>query len=174
MPSRYHRVLLRSFASHKIQKRGFSHSLRRANESWRQEQDDDEGWREEKMSVNERVPVHKTRRVFSGIQPTGVPHLGNYLGALRQWKRLHDQSSDPQFSDKYEPEQFFSVVDLHSLTGVDMPFEERLRLRKESFASLLAMGIQNTKETTVFFQSDVCTCLCDRSSSCAIPHRSLN
>lgn len=95
-----------------------------------------------------------TRRVFSGIQPTGVPHLGNYLGALRQWKRLHDQSMDPKFSFDYRPEQFFCVVDLHALTS-DTPPDEQLRLRKESFAALLAMGLINNSRTTLFFQSDV-------------------
>ncbi|EXJ80264.1 tryptophanyl-tRNA synthetase [Capronia coronata CBS 617.96] len=154
MPPRTQPVLLRSLTSRKVQKRHFSQGLRRADQTWGEKEDLDTAWMDERTSSNERVPLHKTRRVFSGIQPTGVPHLGNYLGALRQWKRFHDQSTDPNFSINYEPEQYFSVVDLHSLTG-DIAPQDRLRLRKESFASLLAMGLHNTAETTVFFQSDV-------------------
>ncbi|EXJ86471.1 tryptophanyl-tRNA synthetase [Capronia epimyces CBS 606.96] len=154
MPSRTHRVLLRSLTPRKVQRRLFSNGLRCADQQWGQEEDPDRAWLEERTSSNERVPLHKTRRVFSGIQPTGVPHLGNYLGALRQWKRFHDQSTDPNLVLDYEPQQFFSIVDLHSLTG-DVSPQDRLRLRKESFASLLAMGLHNTAETTVFFQSDV-------------------
>ncbi|KAL1436085.1 hypothetical protein MTO96_010834 [Rhipicephalus appendiculatus] len=44
--------------------------------------------------------------VFSGIQPSGVPHLGNYFGAIQKWKTLQDSGSDC----------IFSVVDLHSIT----------------------------------------------------------
>ncbi|KIW26760.1 tryptophan-tRNA ligase [Cladophialophora immunda] len=99
-------------------------------------------------------PSSSIRRAFSGIQPTGVPHLGNYLGALRQWKRLHDQSTDPKFAINYRYEQYFSVVDLHALTS-DTPATERLRLRKESYAALLALGLHNNRNTTLFFQSDV-------------------
>ncbi|EXJ75632.1 tryptophanyl-tRNA synthetase [Cladophialophora psammophila CBS 110553] len=99
-------------------------------------------------------PSSTIRRAFSGIQPTGVPHLGNYLGALRQWKRLHDQSTDPKFAINYRYEQYFSVVDLHALTS-DTLATERLRLRKESYAALLALGLHNNRNTTLFFQSDV-------------------
>lgn len=155
MTSRTPRALLRSPTLPRVQRRYFSPGLHCAKEQWGQTQDLDKAWLEERTSSNERVPIHKTRRVFSGIQPTGVPHLGNYLGALRQWKRFHDQSTDPNFAINYEPQQYFSIVDLHSLTG-DISPQDRLRLRKESFASLLAMGLHNTAETTVFFQSDVC------------------
>lgn len=94
------------------------------------------------------------RRAFSGIQPTGIPHLGNYLGALRQWKQLHKQALDPKFASRYHFEQFFSVVDLHALTSRTRP-EDRSRLRKESYAALLAIGLFNNHHTTLFFQSDV-------------------
>ena len=94
------------------------------------------------------------RRSFSGIQPTGVPHLGNYLGALRQWKQLHDQASNPKFAMDHQYEQYFSVVDLHALTS-DIPGPERARLRKESYAALLAIGLKNNSHTTLFFQSEV-------------------
>jgi hypothetical protein len=96
----------------------------------------------------------RRRTVFSGIQPTGVPHLGNYIGALRQWKNYHEESSNPKVTAQYAPEQYFSIVDLHALTA-SMPREERKQLRKESYASLLAIGLKNTGTTSVFFQSDV-------------------
>lgn len=86
------------------------------------------------------------RVIFSGIQPTGVPHLGNYLGALRQWVKLQDQA---------EPgtKLFFSIVDLHALT---VPQEAPLlrKWRKEAFATLLAVGL-NPERSTIFYQSAV-------------------
>lgn len=94
------------------------------------------------------------RVVFSGIQPTGVPHLGNYIGALRQWKNYHNESTSSNFAGSYSSEQYFSIVDLHALTA-SLPKEQRAHLRKESFASLLAIGLKNTGTTTVFFQSHV-------------------
>jgi len=44
--------------------------------------------------------------VFSGIQPTGEPHLGNYLGAIKNWVSLQNQFGDV----------IYSVVDLHAIT----------------------------------------------------------
>jgi tryptophanyl-tRNA synthetase len=97
----------------------------------------------------------KPLTILSGIQPTGVPHLGNYLGALRQWKDFQEQSIDCRIPHQPSPRHkpYFSVVDLHALTstikGVD-----RNRLRKESFASLLAIGLR-PPHSALFFQSDV-------------------
>ncbi|KAI8954586.1 hypothetical protein F4801DRAFT_575324 [Xylaria longipes] len=84
--------------------------------------------------------------VFSGIQPTGVPHLGNYLGALRQWKRLQDIAG-------VEDKLIFSIVDLHAIT---MPQDaEALRYRRrEMLAALLAIGLDPEK-STLFYQSSV-------------------
>jgi tryptophanyl-tRNA synthetase len=84
--------------------------------------------------------------IFSGIQPTGVPHIGNYLGALRQWTRLQD-SCHPS------TKLIFSVVDLHALT---VPQDGR-RLedyKRETLAILLAIGL-DPRKCTLFFQSDV-------------------
>ncbi|OTB17681.1 hypothetical protein K445DRAFT_315426 [Daldinia sp. EC12] len=85
--------------------------------------------------------------IFSGIQPTGVPHLGNYLGALRQWRKLQDKA-------KPEDKLLFSVVDLHAIT---MPQDAKvLRLRRrEMLASLLAIGLDPEKGSTIFYQSSV-------------------
>ncbi|KAI0526339.1 hypothetical protein F5B22DRAFT_632846 [Xylaria bambusicola] len=84
--------------------------------------------------------------IFSGIQPTGVPHLGNYLGAMRQWKRLQDMAGD---KDKL----LFSIVDLHAIT---MPQDaQALRFRRrEMLAALLAIGL-DPKKSTLFYQSSV-------------------
>ena len=46
------------------------------------------------------------KRIFSGIQPSGMAHLGNYLGAIRHWVQLQEQCSSV----------LYSIVDLHSLT----------------------------------------------------------
>ncbi|KAI0431502.1 hypothetical protein F5Y09DRAFT_340628 [Xylaria sp. FL1042] len=84
--------------------------------------------------------------IFSGIQPTGIPHLGNYLGAMRQWKHLQDMAGD---HDKL----FFSIVDLHAITMPQDPEALRVR-RRELLAALLAVGLDPEK-STLFYQSSV-------------------
>jgi tryptophanyl-tRNA synthetase len=82
-------------------------------------------------------------RIFSGIQPTSeVPHLGNYLGAFKQWVEL-----------QHEHESYFCVVDLHSMT---LPWNPReLRARSRAMAAMfLACGIDPEK-SLLFLQSDV-------------------
>jgi tryptophanyl-tRNA synthetase len=81
-------------------------------------------------------------RVFSGIQPSGELHLGNYLGAIRNWVELQD---------RYE--SFFSIVDYHAIT---VPYEPAdLRRRTHDMAiSLLAAGVDPAK-CTLFLQSAV-------------------
>lgn len=54
-------------------------------------------------------------RVFSGIQPTGIPHLGNYLGVIKLWVKLQEQYQDVMYS----------VVDLHAITVRQDPKELR-------------------------------------------------
>ncbi len=83
-----------------------------------------------------------TKRAFSGIQPTGSPHLGNYLGALKNWVAAQD-----------EHETFYCIVDLHSLT---LPWDpEGLRMRTlEAAASLYAAGI-DPQRAVLFRQSHV-------------------
>lgn len=59
----------------------------------------------------------KTRRILSGVQPTGSLHLGNYLGAIRQWVIF--QNAAETVDDEGTPietENFFCVVDLHAIT----------------------------------------------------------
>lgn len=86
------------------------------------------------------------RTIFSGIQPTGVPHLGNYLGALRQWIKLQDEA---------EPDTtlLYSLVDLHAITIRQDPNQLR-QWRKESLAMLLAIGLDPCR-SIIFHQSDV-------------------
>ncbi|KAI0122642.1 putative tryptophanyl-tRNA synthetase [Daldinia grandis] len=102
---------------------------------------------DEQEGVEEVAKKPKPKVIFSGIQPTGVPHLGNYLGALRQWRKLQDEATP---GDKL----LFSVVDLHAIT---MPQDAQvLRLRRrEMLAALLAIGLDPEKGPTIFFQSSV-------------------
>src|SRR3954464_7911867 len=82
-------------------------------------------------------------RVLSGIQPTaGSFHLGNYLGALRQWVQLQDTT-----------EAFYCVVDLHAITLPQDPAELR-RNTLVSAAQLLALGV-DPQRSTLFVQSHV-------------------
>ncbi|KAI5364901.1 Putative aminoacyl-tRNA synthetase, class I, rossmann-like alpha/beta/alpha sandwich [Septoria linicola] len=84
--------------------------------------------------------------IFSGIQPTGVPHLGNYLGALRQWVRLQDEAED-------STTLIYSLVDLHAITIRQDPAQLR-QWKKESLAMLLAIGLDPDR-STIFHQSDI-------------------
>jgi tryptophanyl-tRNA synthetase len=86
--------------------------------------------------------MDKKKIVFSGIQPTGNVHLGNYLGAIRNWA-----------ADQAQKVNYFCVVDLHSLTVPQDP--ETLRFETRSMAALLmACGI-DPQQSTLFIQSHV-------------------
>jgi tryptophanyl-tRNA synthetase len=69
--------------------------------------------------------------IFSGIQPTGVPHLGNYLGALRQWVKLQGKVSP-------DSTLMFSIVDLHAITIKQDP-SELATWRKEIQSGALSL-----------------------------------
>ena len=79
------------------------------------------------------------KRIFSGIQPTNTPHLGNYLGALVNWIKLQD-----------EYDCAYSIVDLHSITVRQDPAKLRKQIT-ESYALLLAMGV-DPKKSIAFVQ----------------------
>ena len=81
-------------------------------------------------------------RIFSGVQPTGNLHLGNYLGATRNWVRLQD-----------DYECLFCVVDLHAVTVWQDPAELRANTRGVA-AALVAAGI-DAKKHIIFNQSQV-------------------
>lgn len=86
------------------------------------------------------VPKHP--RVFSGIQPSGQLHLGNYLGAIQQWVSGQD-----------EKQNFICIVDLHAITVWQEPEVLRHQIR-ETAAVLLSAGIDPQK-TVLFVQSHV-------------------
>lgn len=81
-------------------------------------------------------------RIFSGIQPTGDLHIGNYLGAIRNWTILQEQH-----------DCIFCVVDLHAMT---IPYDPKDMPRRvlETAATLLACGI-DPERSVLYVQSDV-------------------
>jgi tryptophanyl-tRNA synthetase len=81
-------------------------------------------------------------RIFSGIQPSGELHIGNYLGAVKNWVQL-----------QHEIESFFCIVDYHAITVPYEPAELRRRTA-EMALSLLAAGL-DPGVATVFVQSRV-------------------
>ena len=81
-------------------------------------------------------------RIFSGIQPSGELHIGNYLGAVKNWAKL-----------QYEHESIICIVDYHAITVPYDPAQLRQR-RAEMALSLLAAGI-DPKAATLFVQSQV-------------------
>jgi tryptophanyl-tRNA synthetase len=81
-------------------------------------------------------------RIFSGIQPSGELHIGNYLGAVKNWVALQD-----------EAEAFFCVVNYHAITVAYVPDELRRRTYEMS-VGLLAAGIDPAK-CSLFVQSQV-------------------
>lgn len=82
------------------------------------------------------------KRVFSGVQPTGNIHIGNYLGALRQFVELQDEN-----------ECIYCIVDLHSITVPQDPRELRKHILDVA-ALYMAVGI-DPKKSIIFVQSDV-------------------
>ena len=81
-------------------------------------------------------------RIFSGIQPSGVVHLGNYLGAMKNWAELQADN-----------EAIFCVVDYHAIT-VDYPKAEMPQRIINCVKDILASGVDPEK-STIFLQSDV-------------------
>ncbi len=90
----------------------------------------------------DQMGAQKKMRVLSGVQPSGEAHLGNYLGAFRQWVHMQD-----------EYECLFCIVDQHAIMGEYEPAE----LPRRTFdmaVSLLAVGL-DPERCTIFVQSDV-------------------
>lgn len=82
------------------------------------------------------------KRVFSGVQPTGNIHIGNYLGALKQFVELQDEN-----------ECIYCIVDLHSITVPQDPKELRKHILDVA-ALYMAVGV-DPKKSIIFVQSDV-------------------
>jgi tryptophanyl-tRNA synthetase len=82
------------------------------------------------------------KRIFSGIQPSGNLHIGNYLGAIKNWVKLQDEFAS-----------IFCVVDMHAITVPQDP--EKLRKKTIEVAKIyLAAGI-DPKKSTIFIQSHI-------------------
>lgn len=82
------------------------------------------------------------KRVFSGIQPTGVVHLGNYIGALKNWVAMQS-----------DYDCLYCLVDLHAITVPQKPKELKDSIYQTA-ATTLAVGI-DPKKSILFVQSDV-------------------
>lgn len=82
------------------------------------------------------------KRVFSGIQPTGNIHIGNYLGAIKQWVKRQD-----------DYDNIFCIVDLHAITVPQDPMALKAKTREVS-GLLLAAGI-DPRRSILFIQSDI-------------------
>jgi len=83
------------------------------------------------------------KRIFSGVQPTGNLHLGNYLGAIRNWVHLQNDFDDC----------IFCVVDMHAITVWQNPSDLRSNTR-ETAAAMIAAGV-NPERNIIFNQSQV-------------------
>ena len=84
------------------------------------------------------------KKIFSGVQPTGNLHLGNYLGAIKNFVELNNEVSN---------KCIFCVVDLHAITTKQNPAELRNNIR-ETVATFIASGI-DPKKSIIFNQSGV-------------------
>ena len=84
------------------------------------------------------------KKIFSGVQPTGNLHLGNYLGAIKNFVELNNEK---------ENECIFCVVDLHAITVKQDPNKLRNNIR-ETVATFIASGI-DPKKSIIFSQSQV-------------------
>ena len=84
------------------------------------------------------------KKIFSGVQPTGNLHLGNYLGAIKNFVKL---------SNENENQCIFCVVDLHAITVKQEPEELKKNIR-ETVATFVASGI-DPKKNIIFNQSRV-------------------
>ncbi len=82
------------------------------------------------------------KRVFSGIQPTGNIHIGNYLGAIKQW-----------VASQVEYDNIFCIVDLHAITVPQNPAELKASIRKLA-GLLFAAGI-DPEQSVLFVQSHI-------------------
>ncbi len=133
------------------------------------------------MASSHAAAAAVDRVVFSGIQPTGVPHLGNYLGALRQWVRLQDSVTGVEAeaeagieaaaaaataaglgagavaaTSSRKQRLVFSIVDLHAITSplVGEGLPDLAAAKRQTLAMLMAVGLDPDR-CTIFYQSAV-------------------
>nr|CCA17414.1 unnamed protein product [Albugo laibachii Nc14] len=88
-------------------------------------------------------------RILSGIQPTGIPHLGNYCGAISHWAKFQKENKN----GLKRSDLMFTIVDLHAITVPYDPKNMQSRVR-DTLATLLAVGLDPLK-CTMFKQSDI-------------------
>lgn len=93
-------------------------------------------------AIAKSAPKRDRERVFSGIQPSGAPHIGNYLGAIRHWVDEQDLFDN-----------IYCVVDLHALTVPQDPKALRENVRQLA-ATLLACGL-DPERSALFIQSHI-------------------
>jgi tryptophanyl-tRNA synthetase len=85
------------------------------------------------------------KRIVSGIKPTGTLTLGNYIGAIKQFVKLQQESQEDEF--------FLFVADMHAITTRQVPHE--LRNRTLDIAAMyLACGLEKER-TVLFIQSEI-------------------
>lgn len=101
------------------------------------------------MSEETKQPARK--RVLSGMRPTGKLHLGNYMGALKNWVELQD-ATNPDGSPKYEC--YFFIADYHALTTDYADTSELPTNVREVALDFLAAGLDPAR-CTIFVQSKV-------------------
>src|SRR5256885_13885974 len=92
--------------------------------------------------MKNQSPFSMKSRVFSGVQPSGNLHIGNYLGALKNWVKI-----------QYDYESIFCIVDLHAITVPQNPAELKAKIL-ETAGVFLAAGI-DPKHSSVVVQSAV-------------------
>ncbi|KAI8052116.1 tryptophanyl-tRNA synthetase [Syncephalis plumigaleata] len=111
--------------------------------------------------------INTPTRIFSGIQPTGIPQIGNYLGALRNWIDLQsnpsqsecDNNNNNNNSSKHSgngqppSDIFYCIVDLHALT-IPRPPDELQRGIRDMARVLLACGV-DPRKSHLFVQSEI-------------------
>ena len=85
-----------------------------------------------------------SKKIFSGVQPTGNLHLGNYIGAIKNFVELDNEEKN---------ECIFCVVDLHAITVKQNPKDQKKNIR-ETVATFVASGI-DTKNSIICNQSGV-------------------
>ncbi|PVU90574.1 hypothetical protein BB559_004545 [Furculomyces boomerangus] len=92
-------------------------------------------------------------RIISGIQPTGIPHIGNYLGSIKNWVDLQDKYTKSSDSKADKNNLFFFIADLHALT-IPRKAAELKKATLDITAMIIACGIDPSR-STLFKQSSV-------------------
>ncbi|KKP80678.1 MAG: Tryptophan-tRNA ligase, partial [Parcubacteria group bacterium GW2011_GWB1_35_5] len=91
------------------------------------------------------IDSEHSQTIFSGVKPTGRPHIGNYFGAMRQFVKLQEENKNG--------ENYFCIVDYHALNLIQNA-EEMRHLSLDVAIDFLAIGI-DPKKSVIFKQSDV-------------------